>query len=132
MSKVLHLISESLQPSVRELITRTNNYTLGKAMTTTGCLQKKVASYPMQPPPLTQRAREKWKYGQPNRACSFTLGNFLDSTDKGKSGKTYPFRSAFCLETQHFPDSPNRPEFPSTLLLPGETYHQKSVFKFGL
>ena len=60
----------------------------------------------------------------------FYAGNFLDGTLTGKQGKTYPRRSGFCLETQHFPDSPNQPAFPSTLLLPGQTYTQRTVYKF--
>jgi aldose 1-epimerase len=79
--------------------------------------------------PKSKRKMEVWTT-QPG--MQLYTGNFLDSTDKGKSGKTYPYRSAFCLETQHFPDSPNHPEFPSTLLSPGDTYHQKAVFKFGI
>jgi aldose 1-epimerase len=61
----------------------------------------------------------------------FYTGNFLDGTIHGKGGKVYGHRSAFCLETQHFPDSPNHPSFPSTELKPGETYHQVTVFKFS-
>jgi aldose 1-epimerase len=79
--------------------------------------------------PDSKRKMEVWTT---EPGMQLYTGNFLDSTDKGKSGKTYPFRSAFCLETQHFPDSPNHPEFPSTLLLPGERYHQQTVFKFGV
>ncbi len=60
----------------------------------------------------------------------FYTGNFLDGTVKGKGGKVYGHRSAFCLETQHFPDSPNHPEFPSTVLRPGETYKQRTIYKF--
>ncbi|HZT70313.1 MAG TPA: aldose epimerase family protein [Terriglobia bacterium] len=60
----------------------------------------------------------------------FYSGNFLDGTVHGKGGKVYGFRSAFCLETQHFPDSPNHPNFPSTELKPGQTYHEVTVFKF--
>ena len=62
----------------------------------------------------------------------FYAGNFLDGTLKGKSGKPYPKRSGFCLETQHYPDSPNQPSFPSTLLKPGQQYHSQTVFKFGV
>ncbi|MCB0489210.1 MAG: aldose epimerase family protein [Cyclobacteriaceae bacterium] len=62
----------------------------------------------------------------------FYSGNFLDGTDVGKGGKPYGFRSAFCLEAQHFPDSPNHPNFPSTILKPGEKYLQKTVYKFGI
>ena len=57
-------------------------------------------------------------------------GNFLDGTLTGKGGRVYGRRSGFCLETQHYPDSPNRPEFPSTILRPGETYESRTVFKF--
>lgn len=59
----------------------------------------------------------------------FYTGNFLDGSLIGK-GKTYTHRSGFCLEPQHFPDSPNRPEFPSTILRPGEEYVSRTVFKF--
>jgi aldose 1-epimerase len=61
----------------------------------------------------------------------FYSGNFLDGTIKGKGGKTYVHRGGFCLETQHYPDSPNQPSFPSTTLKPGETYRSETVFKFG-
>jgi aldose 1-epimerase len=61
----------------------------------------------------------------------FYTGNFLDGTVKGKGGVTYGHRTGFCLETQHFPDSPNRPDFPSTTLGPGETYRSTTVFRFG-
>jgi aldose 1-epimerase len=57
--------------------------------------------------------------------------NFLDGTVKGKHGKVYPHWSAFTLETQHFPDSPNQPKFPSTRLDPGQTYTQTMVLKFS-
>jgi aldose 1-epimerase len=61
----------------------------------------------------------------------FYAGNFLDGSIVGKSGRAYEFRSGFCLETQHFPDSPNQPAFPSTLLLPGEEYRTRTLFAFG-
>jgi aldose 1-epimerase len=61
----------------------------------------------------------------------FYCGNFLDGTVAGKNGIKYPKRSGLCLETQHFPDSPNKPQFPSTLLKPGETYHQTTIYKFS-
>lgn len=60
----------------------------------------------------------------------FYSGNFLDGSDVGKGGKRYGHRSAFCLETQHFPDSPNQPHFPTTILKPGEVYRQKTVYRF--
>lgn len=58
-------------------------------------------------------------------------GNWLGGF-KGKYGATYPERSAICLETQHFPDSPNRPHFPSVVLHPGEIYSQVCIYKFGV
>jgi len=61
----------------------------------------------------------------------FYSGNFLTGADKdGKGGKSYPHRSAFCLETQHFPDAPNHPNFASTVLKPGETYKTSTTYKF--
>jgi len=72
-----------------------------------------------------------WKSGPPNPASSFYTGNFLDDTTVGKGGLTYPKRSAFCLETQHFPDSPNQPKFPSTVLNPGARYHSITTYKFS-
>jgi aldose 1-epimerase len=64
-------------------------------------------------------------------AVQFYTGNFLDGTVVGKDGHVYKRRYGFCLETQHFPDSPNHPDFPSTILKPGETFHQTTVFKFS-
>jgi aldose 1-epimerase len=60
----------------------------------------------------------------------FYTGNFLDGTLKGKEGVVYKYRSGLCLETQHYPDSPNQASFPSTLLNPGDTYKTKTVYKF--
>ena len=62
----------------------------------------------------------------------FYTGNFLDGTVAGKGGKVYAHRSALCLETQHFPDSPNKPNFPSTILKPGDQYYSICVYKFGV
>lgn len=62
----------------------------------------------------------------------FYTGNFLDGTKTGKYGVTYQKNAAFCLETQHFPDSPNQSKFPSTLLRPGQTMHSETVFTFGV
>lgn len=61
----------------------------------------------------------------------FYCGNFLDGSLVGKSGKAYEKRHGFCLETQHYPDSPNQPNFPSSILKPGETYHHITVYKFS-
>jgi aldose 1-epimerase len=62
----------------------------------------------------------------------FYSGNFLDGTLTGKSNRVYGHRSGFCLETQHFPDSPNKPAFPSTILRPGQEYRSRTVFTFGV
>jgi aldose 1-epimerase len=62
----------------------------------------------------------------------FYTGNFLDATIVGKGGRTYGLRSGFCLETQHFPDSPNKPKFPSTVLEPGGKYKSTTVFRFSV
>ena len=61
----------------------------------------------------------------------FYTGNFLDGTIKGKAGKVYQQRAGFCLETQHFPDSPNKPNFPSTILKPGQKYATTTIYKFS-
>jgi aldose 1-epimerase len=62
----------------------------------------------------------------------FYSGNFLDGSIPGKGGKQYPFRSGFCLETQHFPDSPNHKNFPSTVLRPGQRYSQTTIYAFSV
>jgi aldose 1-epimerase len=62
----------------------------------------------------------------------FYTGNFLNGSHTGKDGVVYHKNYGFCLETQHFPDSPNQPEFPSTILNPGEKYQHTTVFKFGV
>ena len=61
----------------------------------------------------------------------FYCGNFLDGRLKGKAGKPYIYRSGFVLETQHYPDSPNQKNFPSTILKPGETYSTKTIYRFS-
>ncbi len=59
-------------------------------------------------------------------------GNFLDGTVKGKKGIAYPKRASVCLETQHYPDSPNHPQWPSVILKPGNVYHSHCIFQFGV
>jgi aldose 1-epimerase len=65
-------------------------------------------------------------------AIQFYTGNFLDGTLKGKGGHVYPQRAALCLETQHYPDSPNKPSFPSTELKPGQTYKTTTLYRFSV
>jgi aldose 1-epimerase len=62
----------------------------------------------------------------------FYTGNFLDGSITGKSGHVYEHRNGFCLETQHYPDSPNQPEFPTTILQPGEEYASQTVYTFSV
>lgn len=62
----------------------------------------------------------------------FYCGNFLDGKLIGHGGKPYIYRSGFCLETGHYPDSPNHPEFPSTILNPGETFKSQTIFRFSV
>ncbi len=61
----------------------------------------------------------------------FYCGNFLDGSNVGKTGKPYKFRNGLCLETQHYPDSPNHPEFPSTIIQPGKTYKSTTIYRFS-
>lgn len=63
-------------------------------------------------------------------AIQFYSGNFMTGEYRGKGGLSYPYRTGFCLETQHYPDSPNQPAFPSTSLKPGETYSSTTVYRF--
>ncbi|HOW10395.1 MAG TPA: aldose epimerase family protein [Bacteroidales bacterium] len=60
------------------------------------------------------------------------IGNFLDGSQKGHGGVAYDNRTGFCLESGHFPDSPNHPEFPSTVLNPGETYQTRTIYRFSV
>lgn len=62
----------------------------------------------------------------------FYSGNFLDGTITGKGGWTYQFRDGFCMEPQHYPDSPNQPGFPTTVLKPGQTYKNTIIYKFSV
>jgi aldose 1-epimerase len=77
--------------------------------------------------PKSGRVMEVWTT---EPALQFYTGNFLDGTLHGK-GKTYVRRGALCMETQHYPDSPNQPSFPSTELKPGATYHTTTVYRFS-
>lgn len=65
-------------------------------------------------------------------AVQLYTGNFLDGSLQGKGGAAYTKRKALCLETQHYPDSPNQPGFPSTVLKPGQTYRSTTVYRFGV
>ena len=75
----------------------------------------------------TGRVMEVWTT---EPGLQFYSGNFLSGSNIGKGGKRYEHRFGFCLETQHYPDSPNRPQFPSTILNPGQTYSSTTVYRF--
>lgn len=79
--------------------------------------------------PESGRQMEVWTT---EPGVQFYGGNFMSGKDIGKQGKTYAFRGAFCFETQHFPNSPNQPSFPSVVLEPGATYQQTCIYKFGI
>lgn len=77
--------------------------------------------------PVSGRVMEVWTT---EPGLQFYSGNFMTGKDIGKGGRQYAYRGAFCLEAQHFPDSPNQPGFPSTVLRPGEIYTQRTVYRF--
>ena len=79
--------------------------------------------------PASGRALEVWTT---EPGVQLYTGNFLDGSRPGKSGKPYPRRSGFCLETQHFPDSPNRPNFPTTTLRKGATWRSTTIYRFTI
>ncbi len=78
--------------------------------------------------PSTGRTMQVWTT---EPGMQFYTGNFLDGTLTGKSGKLYPRRSGFCFETQHYPDSPNQPSFPTTTLRRGATYRSTTIYRFA-
>ncbi len=79
--------------------------------------------------PTSGRVMEVWTT---EPGLQVYTGNFLNKSEVGKGNKTYDFRNGFCLETQHFPDSPNQKNFPAAVLKPGEVYKQRTVFKFSV
>jgi aldose 1-epimerase len=79
--------------------------------------------------PTTGRVMEVWST---EPALQFYSGNFLDGTIAGKGGWAYQKHSAFCMEPQHYPDSPNKPQFPTTELKPGQTYKNTIIYRFSV
>jgi len=79
--------------------------------------------------PTTGRVLEVWTT---EPGVQFYTGNYLNGTLTGKSGKVYQRRSGFCLETQHYPDSPNKPSFPTTTLKKGATYQSTTIYRFSV
>ena len=98
-----------------------HNWVLNKS---SGELSKAAEVYE----PKSGRIMEVWTT---EPGLQFYTGNFLDGTIQGKGGKVYAHRGGFCMETQHFPDSPNKPGFPSTLLKPGTAYHSVTTYEFS-
>ena len=78
--------------------------------------------------PTSGRVMDVWTT---EPGVQFYTGNFLDGTLTGKSGKPYPRRSGFCLETQHYPDSPNQPKFPTTTLRKDAVYRSTTIYRFS-
>ena len=78
--------------------------------------------------PASGRVMEVWS-DEPG--LQFYAGNFLDGTLKGKGGVAYQIHTGFAMEPQHYPDSPNKPNFPSVELKPGQTFHNTIVYKFS-
>lgn len=79
--------------------------------------------------PTSGRLLEIWTT---EPGIQFYSGNFLDGSITGKNGTVYQFRHGLCLETQHYPDSPNQPNFPTTILKPGEKYQTTTIYKFSI
>jgi aldose 1-epimerase len=78
--------------------------------------------------PTSGRVMEVWST---EPGLQFYSGNFLDGSITGKDGWTYQFRNGFCMEPQHYPDSPNQPNFPSVVLKPGQVYHNTILYRFS-
>lgn len=78
--------------------------------------------------PVSGRTMQVWTE---EPGLQFYCGNFLNGSHIGKSGRGYPHRSGFCLEAQHYPDSPNQSAFPSTILRPGQAYQTSTIYKFS-
>ena len=98
-----------------------HNWVINKPMGKLG-LQARVYE------PTTGRVMEVWST---EPGLQFYAGNSLDGTITGKDGKVYQQRTGFCMEPQHYPDSPNKPMFPTTELKPGETYQNTILYRFS-
>jgi aldose 1-epimerase len=121
-----HLIGERIADGEEQLVLGggyDHNFVLNKEVA--GELTFAASAYDM----LSGRFMEVYTT-QP--AIQFYTGNFLNGSQTGKGGVVYNWRSGFCLETQHYPDSPNHPDFPSTVLRPGEEYKQLTIFSFSI
>ncbi len=115
-------IGEKIQAVGGKPVGYDHNYVLDRSLVARPCLAAEVWD------PASGRLMKVYT-DQPG--IQFYTGNFLDGTLKGKGGKVYRQHDAFCLETQHFPDSPNEPKFPSTVLRPGEEFRSTTVYRFS-
>jgi aldose 1-epimerase len=121
---VTHLIGErvnSAHPQMRYGAGYDHNFVLDKFLGEFG-LAAKVSE------PTSGRAMEVWTT---EPGVQFYCGSFLDGSLTGKSGRKYVHRGGFCLETQHYPDSPNQPNFPTTIIEPGKAFRSKTEFRFA-
>jgi aldose 1-epimerase len=111
---------------VNEQLARANgydhNFVLPQTQNNTPALAARVRE------PRSGRVMEVWTT---EPSVHFYSGNSLDSSDTGSGGRPYRPRDGFCLETQHYPDAPNHPQFPSTVLRPGETFRSHTEFRFS-
>ena len=120
----MHKIGDRINDTSDEQIRNGSGYDHNWVLDTKGDVSKVAASLYC---PLTGIAMDVYT-NEPG--IQVYTGNFLDGSIKGKGGVTYQKRAAICLETQHYPDSPNRPQWPSTVLRPGETYSSRCIYAF--
>jgi len=104
----------------------------GKGYDQNWVLDKKPGELALAAVVVEPRSRRKMDVLTTEPGLQFYSGNFLDGSMKGHGGNVYSRRTGFCLEAQHFPDSPNKPGFPSTVLRPGETYKQTTIYRFSV
>src|SRR6202035_3336124 len=102
-----------------------HNWVIGPAVASAGSEGLRLDALILEPE--SGRVMEVWS-NEPG--LQFYSGNFLDGSIIGKGGQRYELRSGFCMEPQHFPDSPNHPAFPSTVLKPGQVYRPTIVYRF--
>ncbi|MCF7957525.1 MAG: galactose mutarotase [Phycisphaerae bacterium] len=96
------------------------------------CLNNKAGSMALAVKVYEPKTGRVMEVSTTEPGVQFYSGNFLDGTLVGKTGNKYQTHAGFCLETQHFPDTPNQPTFPTTLLKPGETYRHTTQYKFSV
>jgi aldose 1-epimerase len=121
-----HLIGERINDKTNEQIVFGGGYDHCWVFTDSTNALKSVASV------IEKQSGRTLEVLTTEPGIQFYTGNFLNGSATGKSGSKYTSRTGFCLETQHFPDSPNQPAFPTTTLKPGETYKTTTIYKFGV